>query len=243
MKEKNNNLVLDSFWNDKPTILIGDIHGEFSSLKNKLASKNITDCILIGLGDIGMGFENKENTETLVENLNHWFKSKNLLFIGLRGNHDDPVYFDGSVNLSNFKLVPDYTYMELNGEKWGFVGGAISLDRLSRVEGVSFWKDEGFVLKEDLIQPCDILITHSAPTWIGPFDKDEIKYWTRWDTELWEDCKKERFSHDRLVNLSKPKKLYCGHFHRFAMNDMNGCTGRILDILEFYEHRKQTKED
>jgi hypothetical protein len=102
---------------------------------------------------------------------------------------------------------------------------------------VSYWKDESFVLKPELIKPCDVLIAHSAPTWIGPFDKQGIKSWCDQDPTLWDECVKEREHHNELILLSQPSKAYFGHFHESHLVEMNGCKARILAEMEITEHR------
>ena len=76
--------------------------------------------------------------------------------------------------LPNFKLLRDYTNLHLNGQSWLLVGGAISIDRIDRVLGRSWWPGEAFELREDLAQPADVLVTHSGPEWIGPSCRNDL---------------------------------------------------------------------
>jgi hypothetical protein len=238
MSDEKTNDNFEEKWKNKPILLLGDIHYEFKALKNKIEYNDISDCLIICVGDVGF-FRNDSNEMKYINSLNSWFEERNILFMSPRGNHDMPHMYNGTVNLSNFKLLPDYTYLNINGEKWGFVGGAISIDRTQRIEGRSYWKDEVFVLKPELVEECDVLITHSCGNFIGPIDKGGISYWCDRDPTLWEECKKERVVHNILMELSKPKFMYCGHFHVSCMIDYNGCKCRILDILEFVEYHPQ----
>lgn len=257
INESKQDFIFPDNWEQSPIILVGDIHGKFQTLKDKIEAINISDCVIIAVGDIGIGFGNKQQTETLIEALDVWFQNRNILFLGIAGNHDHRSgYFDGSINLSNFKLLQDYTYATIQGKRWGFVGGAISIDRCDRVKNVSYWEDEAFILREDLIQPCDVLVTHSVPWWLGPYDKQGIKYWLDkekstnkynhnkpfypdfYDKDLWEECKKERQDISELIRLSKCKQSYAGHMHLFAQVEQGGCLARIIDILEFVEYRE-----
>jgi hypothetical protein len=224
----------------KPVLLIGDIHGAFGRLKNLIHHQGIENCYLICVGDLGIGFQYTPAGELKgCTDLNDYFAKKNIHFMSIRGNHDDPEYFNGSnrMKLSNFELLEDYTVRELNGEKFLFVGGAISIDRLYRVPGKSYWHDEAFVLKPDLVTDCDVLVTHSGPTWNGPFDKEGLAGWGEKDPELWNDCFKERIDHDELIKLSKAKMHYCGHFHSYHWVEMNGCYSTILSIEQVKEHK------
>ena len=44
-----------------------------------------------------------------INELNDRFKKNNIIFMSIRGNHDDPSYYKkGKFELSNFKLIEDY---------------------------------------------------------------------------------------------------------------------------------------
>lgn len=224
-------------YNNVQVLILGDNHGKYDALFNKIKSNNISDCVLIHVGDGGEGFLSHEKQMRQFEHLNDFFKKHNIEYLSIRGNHSDPAYFDGSINLSNFKLLPDYTTLTLNDKKFLFVGGAVSIDRRIRKEGISYWSDEKFVLDTSKIARCDVLITHSAPSWNGPCDKFDIIGWCEKDPTLWDECLQERKEHDILIKLTGARKHYCGHFHTFSSVDHDGCYSYILDELELIEHR------
>ena len=221
----------------KQILVIGDIHADWQSCLYKVKNLDIRNAVLISVGDIGIGFIPPDKQGRQIEHLNDFFTARNVEFIGIRGNHDDPQYFDGSVNLSHFRLLKDYHTEVINDKKFLFVGGAISIDRKVRRWGVNYWSDEKFVLKPDLVEKCDVLITHTAPIWNGPFDKTNISDWVEKDLALWPECYEERRGVGELIKLAKPKKHYCGHFHLSSWNDVDECESRILDILEICEIR------
>jgi len=222
--------------NQQSVYILGDNHGKYDVMFRFIEAYEIKDCILIHVGDGGEGFAPYDKQMRQFYHYNDRFKSKGIEYLSIRGNHSDPAYFDGSVNLSHFKLLPDYHTQIINGEKFLFVGGAISIDRKIRKEGFSYWRDEPFVLDKSKIEECDVLITHSAPTWIGPLDKKGILSWCEKDEFLWRDCLKEREDHDILFQLAKPKKSYAGHFHQRFSVDINGCRAKILAELEIIPH-------
>ena len=224
--------------NDQSILIHGDNHGSWDRLFKKIEDADITDCVLIGVGDTGIGFKTNEKQLREIEFLNNRFKKRNIKYMTIRGNHCDPTYFFGTVKLSNFELIPDYTYRELNGETFLFVGGAISIDRKMRTLNSTYWRDEVFVLKPELVKKCDVLITHSVPTWNGPFSKQGLESWCIKDVHLWDDCKKERRDHNKLLDLCNPKYHYAGHMHMSSIVSNNGRVSRILNIDEIVEHKQ-----
>ena len=91
--------------------------------------------------------------------------------IYIRGNHDDPKFFDGTYNWSNIKLLPDYTVTVIEGKRILFIGGATSIDRLQRIPERSWWEGEIFNLDVDklsLYEAIDIVVTHTAPKFAYP---------------------------------------------------------------------------
>jgi DNA repair exonuclease SbcCD nuclease subunit len=221
-----------------PVFIIGDIHGQFPLLARQIALNEFKDCCLICVGDLGIGFNASREMELgNIAVLNECFGRRNIQFLSIRGNHDDPAFFNGDHFLSNFKLLPDYTGVMINDERFLFVGGAVSVDRKFRQFGLDKWEGEEFVLDESAVAECDVLITHTAPTWIGPNNRN---HWFTNDDKLWEDCKRERDGVSKLVELCKPKYHYMGHFHEHSIVQRGGTVHRILDEFEIIEHRKQS---
>lgn len=226
----------------RPVYILGDVHGKFDELMRIVKDNDIKDCYIICVGDLGIGFHDNRLKEIRAVNFyNQFFKARNIYFMSIRGNHDDPSYFfnkRGKMEHSNFELLDDYTTRTLNGEKYLFVGGAISIDRRIRVFGKSYWEDETFNLVPEKIVDCDVLITHSVPSWNGNFSKSGINSWCEKDATLWDECLKEREGHDELIMLSKPTKHYAGHMHISLSTTLNGCTSRIVDELEIITHHQ-----
>ena len=222
-----------------PIYVAGDSHGQFDALFRKIEHYDIKDCIFISLGDDGFGFISHDKQMRQFGLLNNRFKKRNIQWMGIRGNHQDPIYHKGldRVVLSHMELLDDYTYKTINDQKFLFVGGAISVDRMYRKEGISYWKNEVFVLDESKIEECDVLITHSAPNFIGPVDKQNIASFCAKDPTLWDECVAERLAHNRLFELAKPKYSYHGHFHVNDARVVDGCKAMIIEELGIVEHR------
>lgn len=225
--------IIDLKEDPRPLVLLSDIHGEFWRLTKKL--ENLNDLIIIQLGDFGIFGQFGE--EKQLDNLNKVCQNNNITLIVYRGNHENDSFFKEINPLSsNITLIPDYTYLETQKGTILCVGGAISIDRGARTEFIDYWAGEKFILKPHLVKEVDILLTHSAPSWIGPgVDAPIIKHYERFDPKLVADLLKERADIDWLFELAKPKRAYAGHFHQKYTAENNGCRARILKIFEFLE--------
>lgn len=95
-KMNHSNTFLPSFPEAKTIIVSGDIHGDFNQLVFKLCIQyQLTDTLLIVAGDCGFGFEKKEYYEQMVRRNTKRMNQANNWIVFVRGNHDNPAYFDG----------------------------------------------------------------------------------------------------------------------------------------------------
>lgn len=217
----------------KKIFLIGDTHGDWREVLYKMESGAFDNSVMIHVGDVGMGFPGTIGCET---ELDRRFAEREIICYGIRGNHDDPTFFTGDtrVDLPNFKLIPDYTVITHGEHTIQLVGGALSIDRVARTDGLSYWSDEGMIYDESKAVKCDVLITHTAPNWIGPNDRAGVSYWLKkdHDPDFWSVLCNERLECQKLINKTSPSRHYCGHFHVKAEVEKDGVKSRILDIAE-----------
>jgi DNA repair exonuclease SbcCD nuclease subunit len=239
-------------------ILLGDIHGNFEKLKFEITNKRIDDCTLIQVGDFGIGFFNKEKCVTQLEELNTFLSIKNIRMLVIRGNHDDPSYFNGDYKYSNLELLEDYSVLDLEEGRFLFIGGAVSIDRLFRKDSDrgysvigslrrSYWEDEVVKWNDKIsqVEGIDYIITHTAPSFCFPDNKlgfaPIVQEFADRDKFLKTDLAVERNLMDRIfkeVNIkNKIKKHFYGHFHSSAVTNIEDCEHRLLNIFEFWELR------
>lgn len=130
---------------DKRVYVVGDIHGNFKIIKNRIKESKINNSVIIFAGDIGLGFEKEEYYKQEFTKLNKFLKTVNVTLLFVRGNHDSKIYFDKElINYSNIKSVPDYSVVNIH-QDWDYemveppkfsilcVGGGISIDRQYRI--------------------------------------------------------------------------------------------------------------
>lgn len=243
-------------------VLIGDTHGNHNVIKRYI--KNSVDTTFFHVGDFGIGFSKLTYDEHCLNELNSLLKNNNCDMFVIRGNHDNPNFFNGNYILSNLQLVSDYSQIIVNDETFLLVGGAISIDREPRKIDMReylkynnhkelYWKNENFNLdisKIENLKGIDYVITHSSPHFMFPINdfnnhKDShgslIEHFVMryGDVTLKDDLNKERLDisqlHDILIeNGNKIKKWFMGHFHNHVEEKHGDVEFIILNIDEFY---------
>lgn len=222
-------------------VYIGDLHGNFNHITWWLKAHHIKNCTLVQVGDFGVGF--KPNTEDYVlQTLNKELGKRESILLVIRGNHDNPIYFDGNHDYEFIKFLPDYTDMEIDGLNHLFIGGAISIDRTVRVEGIDYWKNEGFVNdieKAKSFKNIDVVVTHTAPNFVSPLKLNGIvMHYAQKDDLLLSDLETERNAITEVFNEIKKnnqlKHHFYGHFHDTAKETVDNCRHVMLNIGDFY---------
>ena len=245
--------------NRKPLYIgIGDTHGSHREIMMQVAKYQITDTVFIHAGDFGIGFmdEHKEVSNLMVLN-KHFCEANNILYV-VRGNHDDPRYFNGDYQYSHVKLMPDYSVIEIDKKKILLVGGAVSIDRRPRLADMQqqaiygrdiqlYWFDERFILKEEFareLEGIEYVVSHTAPKFAWPDNMVNgyapiVHSFAKNDAKLYTDLDDERNAITKLYNAlaenNKIKAWVYGHFHSSKTEEHFGTTYHLLNCNEFKE--------
>jgi len=240
--------------------ICGDIHGEFRQLVYNIKRLSITDAVVVVAGDCGIGFEKPEYYNQLYNRISASLEKLNVKLLLIRGNHDDPAYFDGNrINFPFMTALPDYSVLQFNGKNALCVGGGISVDRAPRIRNMWFsnakgekrspvyWEDEQVVfdeLKLDELSSEGILIhaviAHTAPSFCFPTTKAGVAGWLMNDTTLERDLDIERGTMDKLFaylieNKQPIGDWFYGHFHGSVNEFIRDVRFCLLDIQEIKE--------
>lgn len=226
---------------DKDMLLfIGDIHGNFHFL-NECCYK-VEKSLMVQVGDCGLGFHGIPYEEEYLKKINNTCVQYNNHLLLLFGNHDSRErfsFFREKNIYSNITFLDDYDLVKYKDKTIQFIGGAISVDRTGRKEGVSYWEDEGVIFNKEACKKVDILVTHTAPSHCFPQQFNEMVYgWAREDAYLIEDLTDERAVMDEIFKLCNPSLHLYGHFHSSWTERVNGCVSKLLDINELWEYRE-----
>ena len=209
-----------------------------SKKSSKMSRSPYDGAIFIVAGDCGLGFYKPKYYDDLFSKFNKVLAYNNATILFVRGNHDDPAYFDGeTINYSNIKAIPDYSVVMTGVGNILCVGGAISIDRTWRMEQegrinrfspsfkrVLYWKDEAPVFDEEKIKEIakecgkiDYVVSHTAPSFAEPNTHVGLDDWAENDPKLIEDVRNERIVMDKIFeslreNGIKPSYWAYGHF-------------------------------
>lgn len=221
--------------------ILGDLHGNWERL-DWLAKNVQPDDIVIQVGDFGMYGDSL-------------FKLKGKFFFGfpckvyvVDGNHEDFSIVNEFSKDEPTEFAPNFFYMprgyvmDIEGELFGFLGGAESVDKYWRViDGPKrTWYFEERIVQDDVDRLMknldgrtpDVLITHAPPQFAIAANFPRLRE-SDWGLPLgWVDESAWKVS--RVHWAVKPKKHYCGHMHKSVLHD----NVRILDINEVLMHEK-----
>jgi predicted phosphodiesterase len=235
-------------------VLLGDIHGSWQKINFFLEDNNYSNLNIIQVGDFGIGYDKKDVELNRLTSLSEVLKSYNAKLYVIRGNHDDPAYFQGknSFSFENIIFVEDYTVLSNEKQNILCIGGAVSIDRLysqgasKRINRPLWWKDEIFVF--DLgrlnaileVVDIDVVITHTAPKDFHPTQFGNLVYqYAQDDHLLLQDLENERWKVQQILERLRsdgtklPKKWFYGHFHESKSELFDSLEARLLGINEF----------
>lgn len=92
---------------------IGDVHGALRGVAGHIKRYDLHDCALIFCGDIDFGFEKDEYYEQVYRKLRPLLSKQNIYLFFLRGNHDNPSFFDDKrIAHKRFTAVSDYSVIQ-----------------------------------------------------------------------------------------------------------------------------------
>lgn len=231
-------------------IAIGDVHGLFHDLYAKIEryGSAISNTDLFILGDANVGFNPTYEKYNLWPALNAYLRQYNTMLYVIRGNHDNPSWFDGKHDFKHIKFLPDYSILHTTDADGNamlalILGGGISINRTAprMIENKAWFRDEQFVLDKTFlanVRNVDMVLSHTCPDFCHPTGlSNSIFSWAKNDPTLVDELIIERKSMTAAYNIlsenNKIKQWYYGHFH-MSVKAIHHQTNFIgLNELEF----------
>lgn len=230
------------FFDKSDIIFCGDVHGKFRELGYNIIERyKIENSVIFVCGDFGMGFHKTNYYQVELHRLSEKIQKNNNILVAIRGNHDDPKWFEEINAFGQVYLIPDNQIVCVNGYNIIGIGGGISIDREQdhRILDKTYWAGENIIVNEDVLSKVtdiDFVFTHSSPKFCEPLSKIGIQIFLNDDTKLRDDLNKEREDVTRIYDIlkvnNKISKWCYGHFHNSYYLNKDGVDFYGLDELE-----------
>lgn len=229
--------------------ICGDIHGELSNLVWKASRQlKIRNADILVVGDFGAGFGRPKSMDVAYAKICSELKENDICLYTIRGNHDDPAFFDGSHDYERLHFLPDHRTIELCDKKIYPIGGAVSIDidmidpltqKTRRMQNDSlikfgsskriWWPDEIPTKKtEGLPEFVDIVVSHEAPLLFEPplIREKHVR------DDTWKKIIESRRYFDFVLEMVLPSQWFYGHYHNHYEGCFQGTHYHGLDIAE-----------
>lgn len=213
--------------NHKPVFLLGDTHSPQPCIR--ICREIPENSILIHVGDFG-AFDEPIFWES-ADRLGKLTQKKNIEFLVIRGNHCQKSLYTNR-KIYGVTMLEDYSERVINGERFLFIGGGYSVDRVSRLRhGWCYDPNEPMIYKPTT--PCDILISHTGPRrYLDHLLTFPIERYFAIDANLKDDLQREQDMVDDILCDCKPKVHVWGHFHVSHKCRDNGTVFQCLNVEE-----------
>jgi len=214
-------------------IVVGDVHLDFGAF-NKLISRKHPE-IVLQCGDFG--YWPRITAKELYGRENPKYPKdlpcpkvpKETKVFWCDGNHED--HQELGLRTTD-ELWPRVYYMPRgsvlalpDGRRVMFFGGAESVDKAQRKEGIDWFPDEiirySQIANLDYDGKIDVVISHTCPV---EFDIQGSLYWS---LSRIADCSRQALSH--ILHRYNPPLWYFGHWHRYATGYTAGCRWTALN--------------
>lgn len=214
-----------------------------SSKHASILDNTYNDSVIIVSGNCGIGTKRKEYYDDVFSKLNKILDANNCFILFVRGNNDDPSYFENRIiDFEHIKTIPDYSVVALKTYNCLCIGGSVSLDKewkLSQEEQFGkklFWENEAPIFKEDELDAIlkeykiSCVVTSTSPSFSYPgtnaFKKSK---WLSEDKTILNSLSNERKVIDKIYEkvVDCETKPYIWAYGRFKLNNQ----AKVNDIL------------
>lgn len=216
-------------------LFLGDTHGNIRWLNAiyETAAGNGIDRIFV-VGDFGY-WEHEEEGIAFLDVLQELAVESGIDLYWLDGNHENHRLLREKYterNEEGFIPIRENIFYAPRGQRWTWdgvrflaLGGAASIDKAYRTEGISWWPEEELTQAEiDPIlandEPVDIMLTHDKPLFADP----------KWGRPVFEFLLPNQEKIQQVMDVVKPTLLIHGHLH-YRYNDCMVRDGYVTNVV------------
>ena len=189
---------------------------------------------ILHLGDFGIWHD--EEGQDYLFSLNALLESFGMKIRVTLGNHENYVMVSALVTITEgddagwqfSPELPNILYAtrglrwEWEGVSFVSLGGANSIDRFGRVEGMNWWAEEqigyGDIMRTTMGGHAEIMVTHDCPEGVPLFGSHRTSD-DEWSIEAMAYGSHSRDDLRVAVDVVKPELLFHGHYHHYL--DLN----------------------
>lgn len=212
-------------FNPTRLLVCGDWHGNLKHAKAAiaLAARLEVDAI-VHVGDLAWGWVG-EHPRTFSQPLEEELTKRGLHMVWVDGNHENHQLLrqlqreqsptDGFVTTGEtgrLLWAPRAHRWEWSGVRFAAMGGAYSIDRSHRREGMSVFADLECVADSDVValgsDPVDVLLAHEVPAGVWVKKQFQLPFWMEAESDV-----SRQHLRQAVVNTA-PKMTFSGHWHQ-----------------------------
>lgn len=200
-------------------LFCGDPHGDLSYIANVADIASKEQAVIVCVGDWGFIWPNGST----VKKLSALLRAYDVTMRFIDGNHDwhseiwrrAPSRFATEIEENVIYQPRGSNYVDPDGTKFVFMGGAPSIDKYMRKDGVSWWATEMITPGDMAVAlgqgSCDVLVTHDAPQYPPGYGPKGDAAFIQYSTQSMNDIAK-------LKRELKPSLHVHGHWHTKYFN-------------------------
>lgn len=224
-------------------LIAGDWHGNGHWATGVIDYASTRRCdVIVHVGDFGF-WRDVPDTQVYLDEVHQALEYTGLRLLWVDGNHEDherlnALDIDPISGLrfitSRIAHVPRGFRWVWHGQTWLGLGGAHSIDRAQRKEGISWWPEERLTLNDINLAieggRADIMICHDCP------DRVSIPGLSgRWPLRDLAMSEESRRLLGTVVDAVRPHWLFHGHYHRRYAGERIAADGWRTEIVGLSE--------
>jgi Calcineurin-like phosphoesterase len=232
------------------TGIMGDIHGNtrwaipaIRQICARLPGENPK--IILQAGDFG--FTRDDGTflwageimhrQTFLEAVTETLEAEDAYLWACEGNHEDHGYLaellaggnrDDIWPTPRVRWLPRGTRWKWHDRVWLAAGGAVSVDKLLRTEGISWFPEETITPQQEAAiiagGPADVLLSHDAPA-DAPLNLSPRHLLPKEWKPMIPAAEKHRDVLQRICVAVKPSYVFHGHYHLTSLKTVRAAWG------------------